>query len=396
MTDQSPAPRSGAAGGHYARTTKGRHAVPRTSALTRLRLPLGRALALTALPTVLVLASQRPPAVDTSATAAHSAPEEEPGGGVDCARPDDTAAPATHPTPSAAPGAPGAGTSGEPVKPPKKVTDEETGTAPAPTAAPSAHAAHTGLADVLGSLLHGDTEQRSPAPGASPAPSGAAPTPTATSTPTPAPATKEPSDAPPAAPRASPAPGRRTAEPSSRPAPGTGAARTCDISDLKAPEDTSAGRFAAESWNMKGSHLELRDLVFGGVVTVDTAAGPKRVLKFSAADVTIRDLKTAVPVGPQIQHIDGAPGSTSRLRGDRITLYVESLTGTLSGVEGIPLPPVLRLHLTPDTVPEWLYDTAGKVGLKLRLGLDDADIDQAGQTGGELVVPGIHGYGTSR
>lgn len=147
---------------------------------------------------------------------------------------------------------------------------------------------------------------------------------------------------------------------------------------------------------MKGSRLELRDLVFGGVVTVDTAAGPKRVLKFSAATVTIRDLKMAVPDGPQIQHIDGAPRSTSTLRGAGITMYVESLTGTLSGVEGIPLPPVLRLHLTPDTVPEWLYDTLGKLGLKLRLGLDDADIDQAGQTGGELVVPGIHGYGTPR
>ncbi|WP_329281534.1 hypothetical protein [Streptomyces sp. NBC_01451] len=102
----------------------------------------------------------------------------------------------------------------------------------------------------------------------------------------------------------------------------------------------------------------------------------------------------AVPVGGRIQHIDGAPGSTSTLRGDRITMCVESLTGTLSGVEGIPLPPVLRL--TPDTVPEWLYDTLGKLGPKLRLGLDDADIDQAGQTGGELVIPGIHGCGTPR
>jgi hypothetical protein len=146
----------------------------------------------------------------------------------------------------------------------------------------------------------------------------------------------------------------------------------------------------------KGTRLELHDVVFGGVVTVDTAAGPKRVLKFSAAAVTIRDLKMAVAVGPQLQYIDGAPGSTSTLRGDRITMYVESLTGILSGVEGVPLPPVLRLHLTSDTVPEWLYDTGGKLDLKLRLGLDDADVDQAGQTGGELVIPGIHGYGTPR
>ncbi|WP_406442332.1 hypothetical protein OHB00_39720 [Streptomyces sp. NBC_00631] len=147
---------------------------------------------------------------------------------------------------------------------------------------------------------------------------------------------------------------------------------------------------------MKGSRLELHDLVFHGVVTVDTAAGPKRVLKFSATAVTIRKLRMAVPVGPQIQHIDGAPGSTSTLQGDNITMYVERLTGTLSGVENIPTPPVLRLNLTPDTVPEWLYDTIGKLELKLQLSLSDADIDQAGQTGGKLTIPGIHGYGTPR
>lgn len=97
MADQSPDLRGEAVGPHYARRTRGRHAVPRTSALTRLRLPLGKALALTALPTVLVLASQRPPAADATATAAHSAPEEAPAGGVDCARPDGSAVPATAP-----------------------------------------------------------------------------------------------------------------------------------------------------------------------------------------------------------------------------------------------------------------------------------------------------------
>ncbi|GLP67131.1 hypothetical protein TUSST3_37530 [Streptomyces sp. TUS-ST3] len=62
---------------------------------------------------------------------------------------------------------------------------------------------------------------------------------------------------------------------------------------------------------MKGSRLELRDLAVGGVVTVDTAATPKRVLRLSAAAPTIRDQQMAVPVGGQIQHVDGAPGSTS-------------------------------------------------------------------------------------
>ncbi|WP_329281532.1 hypothetical protein [Streptomyces sp. NBC_01451] len=85
-------------------------------------------------------------------------------------------------------------------------------------------------------------------------------------------------------------PGRRTTETSPRREPTTGASRICDISDPKVPEDKSAGRFAAESWTMKGSRLELHDLAVGGVVTVDTAAAPKWVLKFSAAAATIRDL----------------------------------------------------------------------------------------------------------
>ncbi|GGS36761.1 hypothetical protein GCM10010270_02390 [Streptomyces violaceus] len=219
MTDQSPDLRGEAVGPPYTRPTRGRHAVPRTSALIRLRLPLGKALALTALPTVLVLGSQRPPAGDTSATAAHSAPEEAPGDGVDCARPDNTAPPAAAPTASAARGTPSAPTSGESVKPSEQVADEETGLAPAPTASPSATAATTGLADILGSLFQGDTEQRSPAPDTSPSPSLAAPKPAAT----------EPSDAPPAAPHEPAPPGHRTTEPSPQPG-STGAARTCDTS----------------------------------------------------------------------------------------------------------------------------------------------------------------------
>lgn len=405
MNDPSPDARGEAAEPRSARQSRGRHAVPRASALTRLRLPLGKALALTALPTALILGNQRlPESADTSATAALSVSEEGSGtpgtSGVDCARPDDTSTSATnapaHPTPSADPRTVGAHPSGKPVKPPSHADDEGAGPTPAPTAtptpSPSATSATTSLADILDPLFHDDAEQQSPSPDASPS---------LHASPSPRSATSRPESGAPPEPRlsttpVSPAPSHRAVEPSPRPESTGGTSRTCDISDLKAPEEHEAGRFSAEAWNMKGSRLELHDLVFGGVVTVDTAAGPKRVLKFSAGSVTIRDLKMAVPVGPQIQHIDGAPGSTSTLRGDGITMYVESLTGTLSGVEGVPVPPVLRLHLTPDTIPEWLYDTVGKLDLKLQLGLDDADIDQAGQTGGKLSIPGIHGYGTPR
>ncbi|MET9784710.1 hypothetical protein [Streptomyces canus] len=400
MTDQPRDTRDQAPEPRFARPPRGRHAGPRTSALTRLRLPVGRALALTALPTALILGSQRVPAADPSAIAAHSAPEVDEAGGVDCDRPEDTPAsakevPASSPTPSDDRGNAGTGSGGGSDKPSEHAADRppSLSPAPAPTPAPSAGATSTptGLAGILAplGLLDDEAEQQSPAPHASPSPSSVTPTPEATA----------PSDpllpttpAPPA--------GHPAAEPSlppeSTPRTARGTARACDISDLEAPEETSAGRFSAEPWKLKGSRLELHDLVFHGVVTVDTAAGPKRVLKFSAADVRIRDLKMAVPVGPQIQHIDGAPGSTSTLRGGAITMYVESLTGTLAGVQGLPAPPVLRLHLTPDTVPEWLYDTIGNLGLKLQLSLADADIDQAGQTGGQLVIPGIHGYGTPR
>ncbi|MEU9323454.1 hypothetical protein AB0D91_06495 [Streptomyces canus] len=47
-------------------------------------------------------------------------------------------------------------------------------------------------------------------------------------------------------------------------------------------------------------------------------------------------------------------------------------------------------------MPERLYDTIGTLGLKLQRGLVDADIDQAGRKGGQLLIPGIHGYGTPR
>ncbi|KQW12542.1 hypothetical protein ASD08_04260 [Streptomyces sp. Root369] len=289
----------------------------------------------------------------------------------------------------------GADSGGGSGKPSQHAADQSPSLSPAPTATPTpsagATSAPTGLAGILAplGLLDDEAEGQSPAPHASPSPSSVTPTPEAT-------APSDPLLPTTSAPRARQRAADQSLAPKSTPGTARGTARACDISDLEAPEETSAGRFSAEPWKLKGSRLELHDLVFHGVVTVDTATGPRRVLKFSAAAVEIRDLKMAVPVGPQIQHIDGAPGSTSTLRGGAITMYVESLTGTLAGVQGLPTPPVLRVHLTPDTVPEWLYDTIGNLGLKLRLGLNDADIDQAGQTGGQLLIPGIHGYGTPR
>jgi hypothetical protein len=175
--------------------------------------------------------------------------------------------------------------------------------------------------------------------------------------------------------------------------------QNCDISKMAAPNDLTAGEFPDVTWNLKSSQLKLYNATFHGVVTVQTAAGPKRVLKFTADAVDIGDLKMNAYEGAdgnETLHIDGGPGSTSTMRttgGQQITMYVTQLTGTIAGLEGIPLPPLLRVTLTPDTIPAWLYNLIGDLNLKLQLTLDNADIDQVGQTGGNLTIPGFHGYG---
>jgi len=175
---------------------------------------------------------------------------------------------------------------------------------------------------------------------------------------------------------------------------GTGSSTECDASGLAAPTDLTPGEFPADPWTLKSSKLKLTNLVLHGVVTVQTAAGPKRVLKFTAEQVDIGDLQMSVKQGSQLQHVDGAPGSTSTMRDQTVTMYVESLTGTIANLEGIPLPPVLRLTLTPDTLPEWLYNLLGDANAKLQLTMDDVDVVQAGQTGGDLTIPGMHAYAT--
>lgn len=171
----------------------------------------------------------------------------------------------------------------------------------------------------------------------------------------------------------------------------------CDISKMAAPSDLTPGEFPNVTWNLKASQLRLYNTVFHGVVTVQTAAGPKRVLKFTAEAVDIDNLKMNAYQGSNTTlHIDGGPGSTSTMRttgGQQITMYVTKLTGTIAGIEGLPLPPLLRVTLTPDTIPAWLYNIIGSLNLKLQLTLDDVDIDQVGQTGGTLTIPGFHGYG---
>jgi hypothetical protein len=180
-------------------------------------------------------------------------------------------------------------------------------------------------------------------------------------------------------------------------APGSAADanRLCDISHLAAPLDTSVSdgitEMPAVPWTLKSNNLELINTQFFGVVTVPTATGDVRVLKFTAQEVNIGDLDMSTQQIGQELHVQGGSGTTSTMRGGTVTMYVTSLSGTLAAAEGIPLSWLgINLTLTPDTLPQWLYDLIGDVPIPLTLDLTNAVATQTGQFGGDLTIPGMH------
>ena len=442
--------------------TAGRHAAPRTTVRRRLQLPVGRAIALTAVPTALLMGTIAPkfalaadvrstsassssenavsgPAGDSctktslkaleNGTAGTTAPSKAKSGGTDSTgqastspksspktnsggtagtRPA-TPAPSTTPTP--------APTGSTPTSPPKS---------PQPTSPPSSTPKPvtgqpvnpiTGILNGLGGLLGLDQSQTAPQGAAAAVTPAAAPTVTATTAP--AKAVQQPAQAVtqsatpsataapsspathPSTPAATPthpaAAPTHTAAPAASAAPGTAAAanKLCDIRSLAAPLDTSVINGITEMpsvpWTLKSSDLELINTQFWGVVTVPTAAGDVRVLKFTAQEVNIGDLDMSTQQVGQELHVQGGPGTTSSMSGGTVTMYVTSLSGTLASAEGIPLAWLgVNLTLTPDTLPQWLYDLIGDVPIPLTLSLTNAVATQTGQFGGNLTIPGMH------
>ncbi|WP_161791335.1 hypothetical protein, partial [Streptacidiphilus jiangxiensis] len=221
---------------------------------------------------------------------------------------------------------------------------------------------------------------------ATPAPStSAAPTPSASATPS------KPSATPSTTPSAGATP-TASATPSSDPN------KACDISHLAAPLDTSvssqlaAGTMPVEKWTLKSSDLKLINTEFHGVVTIPLADGStERVLKFTAEEVNIGDLDMSANQRGQEVHVQGSPGSTSTMRGGTVTMYVTELKGTVLAAEGIPLSLLnINIDLTPDTLPQWLYNLIGAVPIPLTLELGNVTAIQQGQFGGNLTIPGMH------
>lgn len=142
-----------------------------------------------------------------------------------------------------------------------------------------------------------------------------------------------------------------------------------------ADEDTPA-QLPSESWKLEASSLLLKGADYKGLVDVRMADGStKRVMKYIISDGTdIGDLHQ-IAQGPNGKyfHIRADKGSTSTIRGGKTVMYTEELSGNLLGL--IPLtfnaknPPPVNLPL--------LYFTNVKV-------------TQAAQFGGNLHVPGLH------
>ncbi|ARF57477.1 hypothetical protein [Streptomyces gilvosporeus] len=131
-----------------------------------------------------------------------------------------------------------------------------------------------------------------------------------------------------------------------------------------------------DPWHLESSGLTLRGLNYEGVVNVTTQNGhTKQVLKFTADSIDIGDLHQIVDdkASGKKYHVESTPGSTSTIRGGKVTMYTERLQGNLFGL----IPIVFDPEHPPPLNVSYAYFTKVK-------------LDQAGQFGGNLHVPGMH------
>ncbi|MEU5149560.1 hypothetical protein AB0G42_20540 [Streptomyces yangpuensis] len=131
-----------------------------------------------------------------------------------------------------------------------------------------------------------------------------------------------------------------------------------------------------EPWYLDSSLLTLYGLDYHGIVEVKTGSGKiKKVLKFTADSLDIKDLYQTVGKGGNVAHLKSRPGSTSKIRGGTVTMYTESLKGNLFGL--------IPIEFTPNSPPPLNVPFAF---------FTDVKVVQAAQFGGTLTVPGLKNY----
>ncbi|WP_405488730.1 hypothetical protein [Streptomyces sp. NBC_00096] len=154
----------------------------------------------------------------------------------------------------------------------------------------------------------------------------------------------------------------------------------CPTYDAKALADAEVEQgiplLPDEPWYLDSSLLTLYGLDYEGIVEVKTASGKtKTVLKFTADSLDIKDLYQTVGKGGQVAHLKSRPGSTSKIRGAKVTMYTESLKGNLFGL--------IPIEFSPQSPPPLNVPFAF---------FTNAKVVQAGQFGGNLTVPGLKNY----
>ncbi|MFJ3907870.1 hypothetical protein [Streptomyces vinaceus] len=403
-----------------------RHAAPRKSLLNKIQIPVGKTMALAAMPTAVFVGMGMAPKLALADEEIPFAPgpcvtrSDEP---AESASPSPSAS--TSPSPGSSPSAspsPGASKAPKtskapqpPVGKPTEATTQSKQTAPsAPAAAPSPSKTPNpldplGIGDKVKGIVDGIT---TPILGAHPS---ATPTPTPTPTKS-APTTPDPKTDP----KPDPKPDPKT---DPKPDPAADAIRDAakkagvDVKELsedvkdteKTPKDETGkadetkdadGKqpfpcptydakaladaelepgiplLPDEPWYLDSSLLTLYGLDYHGIVEVKTAGGKtKKVLKFTADSLDIKDLYQTVGKSGNVAHLKSRPGSTSKIRGGTVTMYTESLKGNLFGL--------IPIEFTPNSPPPLNVPFAFFSNVK---------VVQAGQFGGTLTVPGLHNY----
>ncbi|GHI56423.1 hypothetical protein [Streptomyces rubradiris] len=156
-----------------------------------------------------------------------------------------------------------------------------------------------------------------------------------------------------------------------------------------APLDRPPARPARTPWTLHADRLVLRAVTFHGTVTVSTAAGARRALKFTVRSLEALGLGLTAGKGDAAIRLRTGPTTTSTLKGDGgkgvVTLYVSALSGTVTALGGTPLPGNRPVTITPDAVPAWLTPA----GPARTITFADATVTPLAQYGGNLAFTGL-------
>lgn len=425
----------GVAPGAQSRESKGpRHAAPRKSLLNKLQIPVGKTMALAAMPTAVFVGMGMAPKL------AVADDKDIPFAPGPCVTRSDEPTESASPTPSQSP-SPSGSASAAPkpsasagAKPKPQVSEEEqpkpgaspsasASTKPAATAAKPAAAAPApskttnpldplgvgdaikGLVDSLGRPLKDAKDKASATPAPTPskpaATSAPAPDPSAAAirdaakragatveelsdevkdtTTTPKDETGKKADKPKADDKATSEADDKAKDEDKKDADGK-EPFPCPTYDAKALADAELEPgiplLPDQPWYLDSSLLTLYGLDYHGIVEVKTASGKiKKVLKFTADSLDIKDLYQTVGKEGNVAHLKSRPGSTSKIRGGTVTMYTESLKGNLFGL--------IPIEFTPNSPPPLNVPFAFFTNVK---------VVQAGQFGGTLTVPGLKNY----